>query len=57
MRLNRKGSVLFEAALGVCLLTAVLYRGHLEVVKRWKLRLRALETERLRYDGEILWKP
>ena len=54
---GRKGSVLFETALGICLLTAVLYRGHCEVVKRWQARLNVLEGERLRFDGEILWKP
>jgi hypothetical protein len=53
---DEKGSLLFEAVLVILLLTAVLYRGHAEVVRRWQAEIRRLDKERLRYDGESSWK-
>jgi hypothetical protein len=54
---NRNGSILFETALVILLLTAVLYRSHTEIAKRASARLEKVESDRLPYDGEILWKP
>lgn len=55
--MSRKGSVLFETVLSVFLLAGVLYGWHCEIVKHWQARLNLREGERLRYDGDVLWKP
>lgn len=54
---TKKGSVLFETVLAVFLLSGVLYVWHVRIIGGWQARLDAWEGERLRYDGDILWKP
>lgn len=54
---KERGAVLFETSLAVLLLAGLCYWGHCEVVARWERKWRELETLRLPYDGEILWKP
>lgn len=56
MKSNR-GMVLFETVLALFLLSGVLFAWHVRIARGWRERLSAWEGRRLRYDGEVLWKP
>ena len=49
--------VLYETLWLVTLLMVLIATAHVTVVKIWNRRLELLQQKRLRYDGEVIWKP
>lgn len=50
------GVVLFETLFLMTLLVGLLVGAHVGVVRYWDDVLRKLESKRLPYDGERLWR-
>lgn len=50
---NERGTVLVEAALVVSLLVVILAWGHLGLLRSYRAELRALQRNRLSYDGVV----
>jgi hypothetical protein len=52
---KNSGVALFETLLCIQVMIVLLFWGHVQIVRLWKEKLKNLQTQRLPYDGVIIW--